>query len=194
MTVKHFLSSWEDVFGDVGTALQGNTQWTLEQIRDTGFILPFLKYNENDYINMSFELPHAIKKGTEGRLHLHYIPEALPVTGVSDTVYWSYAWVWINMGEAIPLEADWNTGTYSTVIDPTKQFCHCMTSIINMTKPDSSESSMILVKLTRLGTNALDTYSVNKSSGTAQANLGILRFDIHVQKEKNGTILEYTNS
>jgi hypothetical protein len=43
----------------------------------------------------------------------------------------------------------------------------------------------------RNGTNALDTYTTSKASGTASANLGLLSFDCHYQGQKIGSLTEF---
>lgn len=191
--VQNFLYAWDDVLGDVSSALVGNAVWTLEQIRDTGFIIPFLRHDQDDYINMKYQFPHRIKIGTEARLHVHAIPEALAVADTNDNVYWSYAWNWSNAGEIVPALTGWTTGNINTKILPTDQFASQAYPLLTMTKATSSESSILRIKLTRLGTNALDTYNVNKGSGTGQANFGIDYFDLHVQVAKQGSILEFAN-
>ena len=59
--------------------------------------------------------------------------------------------------------------------------------------PDQSPSALLLVQLTRVGTNVADTYQGDNPDNTAANNLGILSLDVHYQVMQLGTTNEFSN-
>jgi len=184
---------YDDQQGDVSTALIGTAQWTTEQIRDTGFIVPWLRHDQDDFFQIRVQFTHRRKLQTNlASLHIH----AIPGGAVSGNVYFSYAYTWVKADDTIPAISGWTSGNITTAVAGTDQWKHKVYNLLTNISPPTSEShsSMLLVKLSRLGTNILDTYTDSKPSGTAQANFGVLYLDCHTQVDKPGSDNELTDT
>lgn len=188
-----YWPSYDDQQGNVGTALSGSSQWSLAAYRDTGFILPFLRRDQDDFIYMSFQFSHRRQLGTNlASAHVH----AIPMASADGNVYWSYAYVWVKNGDAVPAIASWTSGNVTTAVLGADQYKEKIYNILtNIAAPASeTDSSVLYVKLTRLGTNLSDTYDGDAGSGTAANNFAIVYLDCHTLVHKDGSDNELTNN
>lgn len=180
---------WEDLSAVIyeGT---GPAALTYEGFRDTGFFMRFFRNNQNDSIFMTYQLPHGWDPSTAVRPHMHYLPMAAG-SGVLKFNY-IYAWSSVNNGP-IGAGSSWMTGSVTASLSPSDQYAQRIITFGILTAPSGcSESSVLLMKVERPGsTDATDTYETSKDHGTAAANVAILYFDLHYQKQKAGTITPF---
>lgn len=185
-----FNDQWEDLQGPVVQANQGTSLLTKEQYRDTPMLAWFMQHNQNDAVYYTYQLRHAWKLHSSVSLHCHVTPMSTWVPGVaSKNVYWEISYFWSTTGLEIPVATSWTTVNVTSVIYPTDQFKNKIYNLVTISPPATAkESSLILVKITRLGSSINDTYTDDKVGGTGAANLAVWDFDVHYQLDKPGTI------
>lgn len=185
-------NAYNDIQGNIATALTGAAVWTTEQIRDTGFIINWLRHDQNDYFQQVLQMPHTKQLGTNlTSLHLH----ALPGASVDGIVAYSCSYIWVNVGDEIPAISSWNSTDGTFIVSGSDKNQHKIYPILtNVLSPISeSYSSLFLAKIIRNSTSDVDTYTGSKDSGTVQANLGILYLDAHIKTWQDGSKNEYTD-
>jgi hypothetical protein len=185
-----FNSFWEDLQGTVsdGNTGAGQAALTYEQYRDTGFLMYFTRHNQTDIVNIIYQMSHSWDTLTDVYPHAHVIPMA---AGSGD-VYLTYQYAWHKPGSVLPAISEWSSGVVTQSYTAEDQYKHKVIGLGAVAPPaDSRPSTMLLVKLSRVGNNVLDTYTTNKDHETASANLAILYLDLHYQKKAAGTNSQY---
>ena len=182
---------WDDVQGPASAALIGASAPTNEAYRDTTARMTFMRHDQDDTITITYQLPHRWIPNTEVRVHLHYIPMVTPAA--DEVAYLEYSYAWGHPNAELPAAASWTTGNVSLTIPSSgaNTFFHKATSLFVDTPTGASESSFLIVRFSRLGTNGADTYTTAKATGTAAANLAILSVDCHYQSGKEGSVSEF---
>jgi hypothetical protein len=176
-----FNNRYEDIQGSfdqsTGTAALG-----FEAYR-AGFSLLFMSSAQNDSFNMRFQMPHSWNVSTPVHVHGHFIPVGTPVS--PETIAFGWQAAWFAMGQLIPTA--WVTVS-STMAD-----VHIYVDFVDMPPPQNvslSTSAMLLFKLCRSGSSALDTYTAVNPIGSNALNLGVLGCDCHYQQDRAGTVTE----
>lgn len=181
---------YNDSFGIIETAALEATQWTYEQYRDTGLLVPKLRHDQNDYFQLRTQFDHKRKlQSVLGDIHIHIVPLA----NGAGNIYFSVTHHWHKDGDVIPELSGWTNTLVEVPILTTDQYKHLVKQLVTNINPPVSEgySSSLLIKVSRLGTNALDTYNTNAGSGTAQANVALLYMDCHTIQNRHGSINTY---
>ncbi len=180
---------WDDLRGSIATGLkQGDP--VEEAYRDTPFIFTFFQHNKDQSLSMIYEMAHTWLVGSDVFPHWHYVPMVAPA-GAED-IYFTFAWVWVEFGAELPELASWTTGTKILVVNPADAFKNLEVEFGPFTPPvDADVSSFLHLHVEREATNILDTYDTNKASGTASANLGLIKADVHFQKSQVGTTVRF---
>lgn len=180
---ERFRLSYNDQQGAITTG-RVTAAWTVEAYRDTGFRMAFLRHNQDDEIHMEFQLDHGFIPESDIELHMH----AIPMANVSGNVYFEYHYFWGKIGQVVPALSGWESGNITVPVLGTDQYVEKYYDLLDISNTnDSNESSILRVYLSRLGTDALDTYDTNKDHGTGAANFGIDYFDLHIPVYKLGT-------
>lgn len=183
-----FNERWDDLYAfiDEGT---GPAQLTYEAYRDTGFYMRFYRHNQDDETFVRFQMPHSWDPLTNVRPHMHVIPCA----SGSGVVKFNYAYTWSLVHGGFSGSAGWISGSVTASYTPANQYNQEIISLGTIPPPaGSEESAMLVFKIERPGaSDAADTYTASKPDGTAAANLGILFIDLHHQKIKAGTTVEF---
>lgn len=176
---------WDDLRGSIATGLkQGDP--VEEAYRDTPFIFTFFQHNKNQSLSMIYEMAHTWLVGSDVYPHWHYVPMAAPAG--AENVYFTFAWVWVEFGDELPELAGWTTGTKTLVVNPADAFKNLAVEFGPVSPPeDANVSSFLLLHVEREATNVLDTFDTGKAPGTASANLGLIKADVHFQKAQVGT-------
>lgn len=182
-----FDERWDDLYAFIDEGV-GPAQLTYEAYRDTGFFMRFFRHNQDDSIFMTFQMPHAWDTSTAIHPHAHVVP----MSSGSGLVKLNYAYAWFNVSTEFPDSTGWTSGSVSASYTPADQFKQTIIDFGYLTPSIQRESSILVFKVERQGSSDVsDTYSTNKTGGTAAANLGILFFDLHYQKIKAGSVDEY---
>lgn len=127
------------------------------------------------------QMPHAWKEGSVIRPHVHW----MKTTAASGAVMWEIDYRWAPIGEV--MDSSWTTLTASTpaVGDNDLADEHALTSFTEIDATGKGLSDMLLVKLSRLGGDAADTYG---------AYARMMEFDIHYQLDDPGSRQEYSKT
>jgi len=186
-------SAHDDQQGAV-QASAGISALTSEAYRDTAFIMPFFRHDQADTLSLTFQFSHKRKLGSPlDGIHIHYIAMVNPAA--IENVYFSYSYSWQTEGGEFPLLASWTNGNATLPIGTTDAFKNKLFSIVtNIAAPaNETTSSILLFRITRLGTDPLDTYDTDKATppGTSAANLGLQYFDCHFITDRRGSVSEF---
>jgi len=189
-----FDDQWDDLQGTIhGNQGTGQSGLTYEEYRDTGFSIDFFRHDQSDTLNMAFQMPHTWDTTTSVWPHMH----VLPMASGSGNVYFEYSYTWISRNDVAPLSSSWTVGYSTTAFTPEDQFKHKIVSFVSDGLPppvNAGASTILFIRMTRLGDNSNDTYTTNKIGGgglTAQANLGVIAADLHYQKIRAGTNTQF---
>jgi hypothetical protein len=179
---------WDDIRGNVNSALTGTATWTLENYASTGFPMAFLRHDQDDQINMELQMPHSRLQGSILLdCHIH----AIGMSNVTGDVRFKWYYTFAKIGDVVINDtALWTKGYKTITINGTDQFKHKYYDIINNITPPVNEgvSSILYVILRRLGSaSTLDTYNSNKTGGTGQANFGLQWIDAHSEINSMGS-------
>lgn len=180
------VGRWDDVLGDI---TQGNATaaLTYEAYRDTNHLMYFFQHNQADALHMRFQMPHAWGLGIV-RPHLHFVPMVNPVApqvfGVKGE------WAWADYGQAVPAASGWTAFAATATIAVDDAFKARILALGDVAPTANARGSSILLMRLYRDQGATDTYTTSKSGGTAQANVGLLSFDVHYQKGSQGSVTE----
>lgn len=129
------------------------------------------------------QFPHAWKEGSTFRPHVHW----QKTTSASGDVMWELKYRWAPIGEV--MDGSWTTLTESDPVagttDNDTEDEHLITSFGDVTASGKGISDMLIMHLSRLGSDAADTYG---------ADARLLEFDIHYQRDDPGSIQEYSKT
>lgn len=186
---------YDDMIGNVQAAA-GVSSLTIEAYRDTPFLMPFFRHDQDDSLYFTFQFSHRKKLGGVVKsVHIHCVPMVNPA--VAQDVYFGYSYSWQIMEGAFPALGSWVSGNSTFQVGVADAFKHKYHQIVaDIAAPaNETHSSVLLFRLTRLGTDPLDTYSTNKAvpPGTAAANLGLLYVDCHYLADRRGSVAELSD-
>lgn len=176
-------NAYNDALGDVRTQLTGAAVWTMEGYRDTGFIMPFLIYDQADTFQIAIQMPHSKKLNSIVGVHAHIVPMANGAGDFKLTYYYTFA----SIGVEIPALASWTTNTATKALVAGDQYKHTYMDLFTFTPTSETVSGILHVKLVN---DVTGTYETSKDHGTAKANIGILYLDAHVILDGIGSELE----
>lgn len=186
-----FATSYGDCFCRVEPN-SGTGTPTFEAYLDTYFISTFFQHNQDDGYSCTFQFDHDKLPQSNVEVHLHYSPMVAPAVS-PEVVRLRYSYFWAKIGDTIPTLASWTTNTISLNVSTGDQFKHLYTTLVASIAPPAAEtpSSMLFFNLTRLGaSDAADTYSTGKATGTAAANFCAIYCDAHYQHDRIGSDTE----
>jgi hypothetical protein len=130
---------------------------------------------QTDTLYLAAQLPHAWRPGTELRPHVHWVKQTnSPMTG---NVMWRLTYRWATIGEVIA-DAVSITSAVTTVSDGNTVNRHALTSLPPISGKGRKISDMLLMQISRLGSDAADTFG-----GSAL----LMEFDIHYQVSSPGS-------
>lgn len=186
-----FKDLWDDLQGTLhGASGTGGAALTYEQYRDTGFNLYFFRHNQDDELSIIYQMPHSWNPTTDVWPHVHLIP----MGAGSGDAYFSVLYAWVPVNNILGPISTWTSTNATISFVAGDQYKHRVVGLGNIAPPaNAGPSTMFLIKITRLGTNLLDTYTADKPDGTAAANVGIIFADLHHQKISAGTTGQYYN-
>ena len=184
----------DDMLGNV-QASAGISALTSEAYRDTAFVMPFFRHDQDDTLSLTFQFSHRRQLGSPlDSIHIHYVPMVNPVA--IQNVYFSYSYSWQTVDAVFPALVSWVSGNLTLPIGTTDAFKHKYAPLISAIAAPANEiySSVLLFRITRLGTSPSDTYNTDKATppGTSAANLGLLYFDCHYITDRRGSVTETT--
>ena len=125
------------------------------------------------------QFPHRWKQGSEIRPHVHW----QKTTSAAGDVMWQLEYSWVSIGE---VPASYVTISQTSVVDGTPDTNtadkHLISAFPHIDATGRGISDMLIMKLSRIGGNADDTYG---------ADARLLEFDIHVQLTTLSSVHEF---
>lgn len=178
--------AYDNLLGDISLAKNGSNLGDVA-VRDSGFQIPGFNSNSNNFALFIFQFSHSKKLNTNaGSLHLHYFLPTAPNNG--DTAIFNISWLWTTVNSIIPPIADWNNVTKThTFTGNEAQFSTGIIELIASLQYPTNEdySSILRVRIERK--------AVGIGCDTFLGNIGIEYIDLHYQKNKIGSKLEYSD-
>lgn len=173
---------YDDMLGEVRSAISGGTVWDVAAIGDTGFVLGWLKNNSSDLFQLKIQAPHRrVLNSVLGDIHIHYVLESASTAG--ETITWETKYTWVKPGMLIPAIGSWSTSTITSQILTTQSALYygIFQLAVNIPAVTSEDyGSIILVKVTR-------------GNGSHAGRIGILDADAHSLMGKLGSKNVYTD-
>jgi hypothetical protein len=130
--------------------------------------------SQSNYVEFSCQLPHKYKEESDIYPHVHWGPS----TGVGGDVYWQLEYAWADIGSAF------SGSTAITIADASSTTAndHQVASFAAIDGSGHGISSMLICKLTRLGSHANDTLSTGAN---------FYEFDFHIECDSVGSDQEF---
>lgn len=173
----------DDMLGRLETALSGASQWNVANINDTLFPLGWLRNNSNDFATMRIQSPHWRKQDTAlDSIHLHYVLQTAYTA--NQTILFNTFWTWIQPGSPVPALTAWNNTPSTLSMTGNQPAWYYGLHTLVTSPPPASPDGYGLYLLVR----------VLRGNGTYTGELGILDVDAHAQKDRLGSIYEYSDS
>ena len=179
---------WDDLLINSGLfkfAGSSDPTWRNWQPGGSGATFKALKFDKNDEIFFSCQLPHTYKNGSDLRCHVHWTPCDRGVAESGKYVGWKldYSWASIN---GTPFGAS-ATVTMSDTCTGTNEYHE----VSAMTAPyidgtGQTISSMLIGRLYRSDTGTDDTWV-----GTGADAPALLQFDFHHEIDSAGSRQEW---
>jgi hypothetical protein len=166
---------WEDLRFPA-TAIQLNPTTTHPALDTT---IPGRLYRDGntDTQIIIAQIPHAWREGSVLQPHVHWHK----TTSAAGNVVWQLSYQWSSIGQplsdAVTLE-----GSVPSVSDADTASVHALTRLGEISGAGHKVSDMLLMKLSRLGTDEDDTY---------EASARLIEFDIHYQVSSPGSRQEF---
>ena len=170
--------AYDDMLGEVRSAITGGTAWNTAAINDTGFLLGWLRNNSSDFFQLKIQCPHRRKRASVvADIHVHYCLQTAP--SANQTVIFDVYYTWITPGAAIPAIGSWvHNATVTQTFTGSESAWHygLFNFFTNVAAPPSEGyGSMLLVKVTR-------------GNGSYTGEYGILDADAHSMMVQLGSI------
>jgi len=180
---KSYYPRHDDMLGRLETGISGANQWTVANINDTLFPIPFLKNNSGDFICVRIQSPHWRKQGANiDSIHIHYILQTEYTN--PQTIVFDIYWTWLTPGVPVPALTNWESslGISKTITGNKPAWEHEVMSIVENIAPPDPEGygTTLLVRIVR-------------GNGTYTGNFGIIDCDAHAVKDRAGSINEFTD-
>ena len=133
-----------------------------------------------ELIFLQVQIPHTWNEGTTLKPHVHW----QKTTSAAGNVVWELQYKWAPIAEV--MDAAFTTLSSSTVVPGTPDNNtaneHLITSLGDISATGKQISDMLMMKFSRLGSDAADTYG---------ADSRLLEFDIHYEVSTPGSDQEF---
>ena len=183
-------SYWDDLLINSGLfkfAGSNDPVWRDWQPSGSGTTFKVLKFDKNDEIFFSCQLPHTYKEGTNLRCHVHWTPCDRGNEESGAYVGWKldYSWASLNNG-AFPASA---TISMSDTCTGTDDYHEVSAGLTELDGTNQTISSMLICRLYRTDTGADDTWT-----GTTTEAPALLQFDFHHEIDSPGSEIEWVKT
>jgi len=168
---------WEDLRFPVSTVNLGLINAPTQTPYKGGITLAFADtgvLNQEEDIYFTAQIPHSYKEGSDIDVHIHWTPE----DNTAGNVYWTFSHSWSSIGGTFPAATEINVATAcDTVTDK-----HQMDDLVTLDGTGKTISSILICRLTRHSSNALDTYDGKEPY--------LHEIDFHYEKDTVGSRTE----
>lgn len=137
--------------------------------------------SQTEFIFVQMQMPHEWKEESLLYPHVHWMKSS----SAGGNVYWQLEYRWAPIGGV--MDGSWTTLASSTTnnTDNDTQYEHLTTSLGPIDSTGKIISDMIVMKLSRIGGDAADTYG---------ADAMLLEFDVHYQVDSRGSVNPFTKT
>jgi hypothetical protein len=171
--IRLYTGAWEDLrFSAAGINPPGAAS---DPGLDTEDGCWLFSASATNIIAIQAQMPHEWHEGTELRFHLHWSP----TNTNTGNVLWRVEYKVANINEAFP--ASWTLMDKLDAGSGTADM-HQLAAFAAVSMTGKTLSSMIKIKISRIGGDVTDTYN---------ANAKLLEFDIHYLRDALGSATEY---
>lgn len=180
---------WNDLVGTFNQAA-ASAAWTYQKYADTEFMAFFSRYDQDDAVSLTYQMPHGwTKDGVKP--HLHFTP----CSAVGGVAVFDGRYRWQRLTYGLALWADWTPFRVEVPIAAGQQFQEVIAPLFTANPPPEAQfpSANLAIWLRRPGnSDPGDTYQTNQPYGpTQQANLMLTYVDAHVRADSLGTAGEF---
>jgi len=137
------------------------------------------KFQKNDEVFASCQMPHKYREGTDVRFHIHWTPCDRGNEESGNNVGWKVDYSWANIDGTFASSATVDLSDACTGTDD----YHEMTSDVLVSGTNRTISSVFQLRIYRSDTGTDDTWA----SGLAAQSPALLEFDIHFQIDTVGS-------
>jgi len=174
---------WDDI-QIPGLATKSNLNPPVLDVFMVGTLINyFIDATNENQVYFTVQLPHTWA-GTAIYPHIHFSPETDLAS--ASVVRWGLEYTWVNYDAATPLVFPSTSTIYVDAVVPASSAKkHLLASFgpITPTANQNKISSMLVCRLFRNSSHANDTYT---------GRAGFLQFDIHIEKNTEGSRTEFT--
>ena len=173
---------YDDMLGEIRSGITGATSWYLTQIRDTGFIIGWVKNNSSDFFQLLAQPSHKrVLESLMADFHIHMLLDGTAPTE-GQTIVWIVSHIWISPNQTMPALTGWTTSDTITQTFDGTEGAHKYTLfefLTDVAAPDpDTYGSVFLAKVTR-------------DNGTYTGKIGVLGADCHILHGKFGSTYKY---
>lgn len=179
LSTNDLMTKWDDLMVPGTTIKTGASAPTFGNFGSAGGLQVYLfqATTVDDQCYLAVQLPHAWKEGTGIRPHVHWTQTAATTAG--SNVVWGLEYWWANVN---------GIGTTNTIFATngisTTNWFHQLSQLPEIPGTSKTLSSILNCRLFRAGNSATaDDYDKDAA---------FLQFDIHYQRDSNGSTGEYT--
>ena len=179
---------WDDLLINSGLfkfAGSNDPTWRDWQPAGSGTTFKVLKFEKNDEIFFSCQMPHTYKNGSDIRVHVHWTPCDRGVAESGNSVGWKIdlSWASINTG-SFPASTTYDMQSVCTGTNDYHEVGALLSPYIDGT--GQTISSMLICRLYRTDTGTDDTWV-----GTTTQSPALLQCDFHHEIDMNGSRSEW---
>lgn len=144
---------------------------------ETGLLLFSATFDRK--IGYLAQLPHWWKEGSTIKPHVHW----QKTTSEAGNVLWRLGYKWAPIGEVMDASFSILSSATPAVSDADTADVGAITALGDIDATGKTISDMLVMVFSRLGSDALDTYGEDAR---------LLEFDLHIQRDGNGSTEEFT--
>lgn len=182
------INVWDDLLINTGVfSFLGANDPTLSawQPAGSGTTFRVYKFQKNDEVFFSCQLPHTYKEGSDIRAHIHWTPCDRGAVESGNYVGWKLDYSWCNINDGtFPASATIDMSDTCTGQD---DYHEVSAGLTNLSGTSKKISSMISCRLYRSDTGGDDTWA----GATAATSPAILQFDFHHEIDTEGSRQEW---
>ena len=162
----------------------GSTDPTIRNWQPTGAGTTFkvYKFDKNDEVFATCQMPHMYKEDSDLEFHIHWTPCDRGTAESGSLVGWKVDYTVANVDGTFPVSATVDLSDACTGTDD----YHEVTSSVTVSGTGLNVSHILMLRIYRTDTGGDDTWS-----GTTTQAPALLEFDIHYQKDTMGSRQEY---
>jgi len=182
------INVWDDLLINTGVfSFLGAADPTLSNWQPTGAGTTFqvYKFQKNDEVYFSCQLPHTYKEGSDIKAHVHWTPCDRGVAESGNYVGWKLDYSWCNINDGtFPASA---TIDMSDTCTGQNDYHEVSAGLTDLSGTGKKISSMIACRLYRSDTGGDDTWV----GATAAQSPALLQFDFHHEINSEGSRQEW---